>query len=90
MYKALREALRSVKPVFTRVEWVRFPLHPNWKRCYMKRNTKKNAEKLAKEVVDQMDMEALCESVRDQLEIFYRELSNKEFNKEWEQVFGDN
>jgi len=55
----------------------------------MKRNTKNNVEKLSIEAVDQMDMETMCEMVKNQLEIYYGNLSNKEFNKEWKQVFGE-
>lgn len=54
----------------------------------MKRSTKKNIEKLAAEAVNQMDLDTVCEMVKDLLESNYESLSGKEFNEEWEQVFG--
>jgi hypothetical protein len=62
---------------------------PQTKENYMKRNTKKNAEKLAAEAINQMDLDALYDAVRDQLETYYGTLSNEDFNAEWEQIFGE-
>jgi len=56
----------------------------------MKRNTEKNRERLAKEAYDQMDLDAVEEMIRDQLEYQYAEITQKEFNEVWLQVFGEN
>jgi hypothetical protein len=55
----------------------------------MKRNTEKNREKLAKGALDQMDFDAMEEYIADQFEEYYKTLSQKEFNEEWEQAFGE-
>ena len=55
----------------------------------MKRNTKKNREKLAAETVNQIELGTMIEMLRDQLEDYYEGLFNKEFNDEWDQVFGE-
>jgi len=54
----------------------------------MKRNTEKNREKLAREAVQQMDIDAMAEMIRGQLEYQYDGMSDKEFNEIWEEVFG--
>jgi hypothetical protein len=55
----------------------------------MKQNTEKNREKLAKEAYDQMDLDAVEEMVREQLEYQYAGMSSKEFNEVWTDVFGE-
>jgi len=55
----------------------------------MKRNTEKNREELAKEEVSNMDMDAMEEYIRDQFEEYYKTLSYKEFNKQWDSAFGE-
>ena len=55
----------------------------------MKRNTEKNREELAKEEVSNMDMDAMEEYIRDQFEEYYKTLSYKEFNEQWNSAFGE-
>ena len=52
-----------------------------------KQNIRNNREKLAIEAVDQMDLKDLTMMMKDQLEIYYEGLSNKEFNEEWNRIF---
>jgi len=51
--------------------------------------TQERIEKLAAEVTDNMDLDALCDAVRDQLETYYQMLSEEEFTKAWIEVFGE-
>jgi len=55
----------------------------------MKYKTDKNIELLAREAVEQMDMDTVIEIVRDQLEYQYNGMSTKEFNEVWLEVFGE-
>jgi len=55
----------------------------------MKRNTKKNREKLAEEAVSQLDMDSLLEYAAEQLESYYETISTEDFTSEWNQVFGE-
>jgi len=57
------------------------------KETVKKQNIRSNREKLAREVAIQMDLKDLMRMMRDQLEIFYEDLSTKEFNEEWNKVF---
>jgi len=49
--------------------------------------TKKRMEVLAKEIVDDMDMDALIMYANEQLTEYYKTISSKEFNEEWEERF---
>ena len=55
----------------------------------MKKNTKKNRERLATEIVDRMDMDTLIEFAQDQQKMFFEEHDDEEFEEVWKQVFGD-
>ena len=55
----------------------------------MKRNIKSNRKKLAEESVDNMDLDAMVEYIRDQFEERYEELTPTEFNKQWGFAFGE-
>lgn len=63
------------------------PLSP--KRRINVKATQKRIEKLAAEVTDNMDLDALCDAVRDQFETYYQMLSDEEFTKAWIEVFGE-
>jgi hypothetical protein len=56
----------------------------------MKYKTDKNVELLAKEAYNQMDLDAVEEMVRDQLEYQFDSMSTKEFNEVWSEIFGEN
>jgi hypothetical protein len=53
----------------------------------MRRNTRKNREKLIKKLYERMDLTTIDEMIEDQLYIFFENLSDKEFTKEWNEVF---
>lgn len=55
----------------------------------MKRNIESNREKLAKEAVDGMEMDALIIYANEQLIEYYKSIPQKEFNEEWELAFGE-
>ncbi len=55
----------------------------------MKKNTEKNREMLAAEIVDQMDLDAIIEAVRDQHEDFYEGFGDEDFDAVWGEVFGE-
>ena len=54
----------------------------------MRKNTKKNREKLAEEEVSKMDFDAMEEYIQDQFKEYYEMLSHKEFNEQWNSAFG--
>ena len=84
-YKALKQAPRSVKPVSkSRVGSI--PPAPKLRRINMYK-TEKRMEVLAKEIVDDMDMDALIMYANEQLTEYYKTISSKEFNEEWEERF---
>ena len=51
--------------------------------------TEKNIEKLAKEAVNQMDMDILIEYAEGSMEVHYKKLSDEDFTEAWTQVFGE-
>jgi hypothetical protein len=55
----------------------------------MKRNTEKNREMLAAEIVEQMDLDTMIEVLREQHETFYEGFSNPDFDAIWKEVFGE-
>ncbi|KKM83505.1 hypothetical protein LCGC14_1308810 [marine sediment metagenome] len=55
----------------------------------MKRNTEKNREMLAAEIVDQMDLGTMIDVLIEQHETFYEGFSNEDFEREWRKVFGE-
>ena len=55
----------------------------------MKRNIESNREKLAKEAVSQMDLKTMEQYIVDQFEEYYKTLSPKEFNDEWDSAIGE-
>jgi hypothetical protein len=54
----------------------------------MRKNTSKNREKLAREVVNQTDLDDLIEARVEELEDSYEDLSDEEFHELWLNVFG--
>lgn len=55
----------------------------------MKKNTESNREKLAKEEVDNMDLDAMMEYTAGQFEEYYKTLTSKEFDEQWDFIFGE-
>lgn len=55
----------------------------------MKRNVESNREKLATEVVNQMDMKDMMAALKELLETYYEELNATAFNEEWNGTFGE-
>jgi len=55
----------------------------------MRKNTIKNREKLAAEIVEQMDLAAMVEQLKEQSESFYEGHTDEEFYKEWKIIFGE-
>lgn len=64
-------------------------LHPPTGVNKMKYNTPKNREILAKEAVDQLDLNTMACILKEILENEYASLSTDEFNVAWIQVFGE-
>ncbi len=56
----------------------------------MKKNTEKNREKLAAEVVNQMDIGTMIEVLTEMHEEFYMHYTDSDLDKEWKDVFGEN
>jgi hypothetical protein len=55
----------------------------------MKRNIESNREKLAKEEVNNMDIDAMEEYILDQFEEYYKTLTPIEFDNQWYNAFGE-
>ena len=55
----------------------------------MKKNIESNREKLAKEEASNMDLKTMEQYVVDQFEEYYKTLTPKEFNEQWQDVFGE-
>lgn len=55
----------------------------------MKKNTKKNREMLAARIVEYMDIDTMEEALRDQHEDFFEGHTDKEFDKVWKEVYGE-
>lgn len=51
----------------------------------MKKNTVKNREKLAAEIINQMNHGTMTEA----LEIFYESFGDRDFDLVWKEVFGE-
>ena len=54
----------------------------------MKKNIESNREKLAQEEASNMDLDAMEEYIRDQFEEYYKTLTPREFNEQWDRTFG--
>ena len=53
----------------------------------MKENNEENRDKLAQEVIDEMDISDLMVIAKEVIKRSYRELSDEDFNETWAEVF---